>query len=453
MKTQRLLVAMFTALMALQPACADDVYDFFKAYLRGTATAYPASKKKLSLKEVQLNSVNIWKSWRRAVRKTESDTLAGMKKDSTAFTGKWRLPPDLENDATMNFTWFSKGNRPSTGYPMFIYLHGSGPKDQEYANGLKLTHAFNDAPSVYFVPQIPNEGGYYRWWQKAKVWAWRKVLRLALASGDINPDKIYFTGISEGAYGTQRLTAFFADYLAGGGAMAGGEPLKNAPAENYANTSFLLLTGDHDTGFYRNTLTKYTLEAFDSLEKTHKKQNDSIYTHRVELIPNRGHSIDYTTATPWLVKHTRNPYPKYVAWEDYDMDGCRRNGFYNLYVNESPCKDADARVFYEETIKGDTIWLNVQNAAYSTVEKDNVWGIELKFKRKYTPVSTGKITVYLNRSLVNISHRITLIANGKTAFSGKVYENTATMVNSCAAFGDPRRIYTAQIDIDLSKNE
>ena len=64
------------------------------------------------------------------------------------------------------------------------------------------------------------------------------MLRLAFASGDIDPDRIYITGISEGAYGTQRLASFFADYLAGGGAMAGGEPLKNAPAENLANTPF-----------------------------------------------------------------------------------------------------------------------------------------------------------------------------------------------------------------------
>lgn len=447
---RKICIASVIALTAFTHASADDVYDFFKAYLRGNATAYPMSKKKLSLKEVQQNTTYVWKTWRRAVKKIETDTLAAMTKDSLSVTGKWRLPPDLENDATMNFTWFSKGNRPSTGYPMFIYLHGSGPKDQEYANGLKLTRKFKDAPSVYFVPQIPNEGGYYRWWQKAKIWAWRKVLRLALASGDINPDKIYFTGISEGAYGTQRLTAFFADYLAGGGAMAGGEPLKNAPAENYANTAFSLMTGDHDTGFYRNQLTTYTLDALNKLAAESKSHGDSLYTHNVQLIPGRGHSIDYTTTTPWLAKYTRNPYPKYVAWEDFAMDGCRRDGFYNLFISESPCKDDDARVFYEEEIKGDTITLNVKNVAYSTTEKDNVWGIELKFKRDYSPVSNGKVIVFLNRSLVNLNNRLTLIANGKVAFSGKVSENLATMVNSCAAFGDPRRIYTAQIEVDLS---
>ena len=427
-------------------AGADDVYDFFKAWLKGTAKTYEGSRKKLSVKEVQLNSVAVWKSWRRALRKIEPDTLGRMNKDSLTYAGKWRLPPELENNATMNFTWFSKGARPSAGYPMFLYLHGSGPREQEYANGLKLTRSFNDAPSVYFVPQIPNEGGYYRWWQRAKVWAWQKLLRLALASGDVDPDRIYITGISEGAYGTQRLTSFFADYLAGGGAMAGGEPLKNAPAENLANTPFSLLTGDHDTGFYRNTLTKYAKEAFDSLSAAH----DSLYKHNIQIIPGRGHAIDYSTTTPWLAAHTRNPYPKYVAWENFEMDGCRRDGFYNLYVSEHPSTQAGERVFYEETIKGDTINLRVEKVEYTTTEKDNVWGIEMKFKRKYTPVDGGRLTVYLNRSLVNLGHRLTVMVNGKQAFSGKVQENLSSMVNSCAAFGDPRRIYTAQIDVSLA---
>ncbi len=132
------------------------------------------------------------------------------------------------------------------------------------------------------------------------------------------------------------------------------------------------------------------------------------------------------------------------------MDGCRRDGFCNLYVVEPPATEAGERVFYEETIKGDTINLRVEKVEYTTTEKDNVWGIEMRFKRKYTPVEGGRLTVYLNRSLADLSHRLTVMVNGRQAFSGKVQENLSSMVNSCAAFGDPRRIYTAQIDVSLA---
>lgn len=434
-------------LLGFLPANADDVYDFFKAYLNGKASTYTSSSKKLKPKDVQRSLVNVWKSWKRALAKTETDTMHHMTRDSMTFSGKWRVPPELEPNATLNFTYFSKGNRPSTGYPLIVYLHGSGPRATEYSTGLTLTRGFKDAPCVYFVPQIPNEGGYYRWWQRGKVWAWKRLLRNVMALGDIDPDKIYFMGISEGAYGTQRLTSFFADYLAGGAALAGGEPLKNAPPENYANTAFMLMTGDHDSGFYRNTLTQYTAEALDRLAQAHP----GLYTHDVRLIEGKGHSLDYSVASPWLVKHKRNPYSKYVAWEDFKMDDCRRGGFYNIWVNSSPNDDDDGRTFYEETISGDTINLVVDTVDYTTAEKDKVWGIEMRFSKKFNHATHGSLTIYLNRALVDLDHRITVIVNGKMVYNGRPEENIASMVNSCARYGDRRRIFTAQIDVEIGK--
>ena len=69
----------------------------------------------------------------------------------------------------MPYCWGMKG-AVETGaeLPLFLYLHGSGPKEREWSTGLKICRNFDDAPSVYFIPQIPNEGDYYRWWQKAK---------------------------------------------------------------------------------------------------------------------------------------------------------------------------------------------------------------------------------------------------------------------------------------------
>lgn len=319
-----LLIAIFS-LTDVCFAAAGDIDDFFVSFLKGEQTVFE-SNKKVSRREIQRMRVEIWTAWREAVNENEEFKLAKMDKDTVVSAGKWKLPPELENNAVMNFTLFNKGKKPLTGYPLFLYLHGSGPKEKEYARGLELTKGFNDAPSVYFVPQIPNEGGYYRWWQRAKIYAWERLLRLAMVSGDYNPDKIYIVGISEGAYGTQRLTSYFADYLAGGGAMAGGEPLKNAPAVNCANTAFSLITGSYDAGFYRNTLTGYTAEAFDELAQG----KDSMYMHRIELIPGKGHSIDYSTTTPWLSQFTRDPYPKYVSWENFPVDGCYRKGFHNL---------------------------------------------------------------------------------------------------------------------------
>ncbi len=328
---------------------------------------------------------------------------------------------------------------------MYLYMHGSGDKNNEWKNGIRFaTELFEDAPSVYFIPQIPNTGNYYRWYQKSKQFAWEKLLRLALASGQIDPNKIYFFGISEGGYGSQRLASFYADYLAGAGPMAGGEPLKNAPVENCRNIAFSLRTGANDNGFFRNTLTQYTKDEFDRLQSA----NPGSFEHNIQLIPGMGHGIDYSPTTPWLKNYTRDPYPKTVSWENFEMDGLYRDGFYNLYVNERSNNDANSRSYYEMSITGNAITLNVQTVKYQTTETNS--GIDMKFAKTYTPATKGKITVYLSPELVDMAQPVTLTVNGKTAFNDNVGLDTKHLINSCGIFFDPERLYPAAIEVDLS---
>jgi hypothetical protein len=76
---------------------------------------------------------------------------------SRANITTWALPDSLEPNARMNFYLGAKGEKPKDGYPVFIYLHGSGPRENEWATGLRLARMFQDGPSMYIVPQIPQE--------------------------------------------------------------------------------------------------------------------------------------------------------------------------------------------------------------------------------------------------------------------------------------------------------
>lgn len=404
-----------------------------------------SSSESVSADRITEAQEEIWALWQRAVTASDTAGLPDLLPLSDSSTGRWTLPKSLEPDAVMQYYWGSKGEEPESGYPMFLYLHGSGPKDREWANGYRFGNSFDDAPSVYFIPRIPNEGGWYRWWQKSKQYAWEKLLRHALASGRIDPDRIYFFGISEGGYGSQRLASFYADYLAGAGPMAGGEPLKNAPAENCSGIAFSLRTGAEDAGFYRNILTSYTASAFDSLQNVFP----DLYTHDIELIPGAGHHIDYTRTSPWLAGYTRNPYPKYVCWENFEMDGRYRDGFYNIRVEERSNLDASSRTRYEMTIRGNWIDIRTDIVEYTATETDPLFGIEMKFDRMYTPARKGKFTVYLNDSLVNPSEDVKVTVNGRVAFEGRLEATIGNMVSSCALFSDPRRIYPYAVHIDI----
>lgn len=334
-------------------------------------------------------------------------------------------------------------------YPFYIYMHGSGPKASEWATGLKLVQGFDDSPSAYFVPQIPNEGEYYRWWQKSKQWVWNKLLRQIMLKNDfIDHNRIYMFGISEGGYGSQRLASFYADYLAGAGPMAGGEPLVNAPAENLRNTAFSFHTGDKDFMFLRNELTAVAASTLDSLQA---KYPDG-YVHNVVLEPDRGHSIDYSVTTPWLKRHVRNPYPKHVNWENFEMDGWYRNGFYNLYVSQRSNPDEQSRTYYQLDIDGNNIDVKVDLVTYKVAKEDKRFGfsIGVLFDKTYVPATSGIFTIYLNDQLIDLSKKVNLTVNDKKVFSGKLMLDIKNVVNSCTRYFDRSRLYPAAITVDLS---
>jgi predicted esterase len=426
---------------------ADEAYvSYFEKRLNGEdhGALYTAGTA-LTADRVALARDTVWNSWRAANRAFAEDKLIALNPLNQTHSGRFDLTA-YEPKAIMPYYYGTKGAaRPEAGWPLFVYMHGSGPKESEWNNGFVLGSRFGDAPSAYFIPQIPNEGGYYRWWQRAKQEAWERLLRQAYLSGEIDPNRVYFFGISEGAYGSQRLASFYADYLAAAGPIAGGEPLENAPAENCANIGFSLRTGANDLGFCRNELTQAALEEFDRLEAEHP----GYYEHNIQVVPGATHtSIDYNPTTPWMKNYTRNPWPKYFFWEDFAMDGRYRDGFYNLAVVERS-DDGSARSCYEMTIADNTVDLKVSTMTAEVTARTSKWDLPLKWAKTYTPATKGRVIVYLNDKLVDLSRPVKILVNGREAFNGMVELNTANLVNSCATFFDPERLFPAAVEVTV----
>lgn len=392
----------------------------------------------------------VWQEW--CTAQAAADTLPWPAQDSLslAHTVRWHLPDALEAHADMDFYGGTKGDKPQGGYPLLLYLHGSGPRDMEWATGLKLCQMFDDAPSVYAIPRIPREDRY-RWYPQSKQWAWEHLIRQAFTRPDIDPARIYLFGISEGGYGSQRLASFYADYLAGAGPMAGGEPLINAPAENLSHTAFSFVTGMKDFMFCRNLLTAATCHALDSLADRYPGQ----YLHRIRMPENMGHGVDYRITTPWLVRYSREAQPKAFRWENFEMDGVKRNSFYNLEVlDEQP----DVRTCYDVDIHDNTVRICVRHVTYETTFTDPQWGIPMLFKRHLSPAPHGRLRIWLSEELVNLNRPVTVVVDAGATVPGSVVTHEQplqlthesvhkAMQQSCTLWGDPLRLFPAYVEV------
>ena len=169
----------------------------------------------------------IWEIWKRANvgRLTTWPTIgANQAKDSLL----WFLPTGKKT----LFAIYKKGSRPAGGYPLFINLHGGGTmpeakdawgslvNNREWKAAKYLGTKYADTPSLYFVPRMADDRRG-RWYHKGEQTEFIRAWQLGVLSGDIDPNKTYIMGISEGGYGSFRMGPFFADYFAGAGPMAG----------------------------------------------------------------------------------------------------------------------------------------------------------------------------------------------------------------------------------------
>ena len=443
MKTKSILILGASLIVHLSAYAQTDIKQHFAQHLQGNKAPYTNSHQ-IRWREVESHRAAVWQAWCETNQGFEEDKLPALRPLNTD-TLSWPLPQELEPNAVMPYYYGTKGDKPEEGWPLYLYIHGSGPKTHEWSTGYILCSRFDDAPSLYFIPQIPNEGEYYRWWQRAKLFAWERLLRQAFVSGEVNARRIYIFGISEGGYGGQRLASYYADYLAAAGPMAGGEIPSDAPAENCGHIGFSLRTGANDFMFARDLLTTRTHELFDSLQQCYPTE----YRHHVELIPGRGHGIDYSPTTPWLSHFTRTVHPRHFVWEDFPMDGLYRRGFYNIAVHERDTTGGNERTRYEMTIKGNTIDLTMERVTYEAVEREPYWGIPTKQVKHYEPAATGRFTLYLSDDMVDFTQKVTIIVNGKRVYHGKVKPDTRHLINSCTTFFDPERVYAAGIEVEL----
>lgn len=415
---------------------------YFDSQLRGDTVEAPGFS--IEADGIADASRLVWEQWQLANRRLDEPRLA-------APQGSW---PTTGGD--MKYLFMRKGEEmPENGLPLYIFLHGSGPNDYEFAVGADWCTKFDDSPSMYFIPRSPQGGSGCRWYQPSRQIAWERLLRQAFLSDSIDANRVYMLGISEGGYGSQRLASFYPDYLAGAGPIAGGEPTYNCDPANTATMAYCQQTGENDFMFGRSIIVGRAKEHWDSLAAAHP----GYYAHKIDLQPGRGHGCDYTLTTPWLKQYRRNPCPAYFYWErqaigNVNGEGARaRRSAYNIVVEEglNGASDSLRRDAYEMTVDGNTINLRILDVTITPCAEVTVhgWTMNSEARRTAVPARSGRVRIYLDNRIVDLSKPVTVKVNGRRRFHGRVALDGRNMLESVAEFFDPERIFPASVTVSV----
>ncbi|WP_200947208.1 dienelactone hydrolase family protein [Rhizobacter sp. Root404] len=152
--------------------------------------------------------------------------LIGMTAAAALLPGCAATAPLLAGEQTRTFTgvirksvewrylvWMPEAaDRPAAGWPLLIFLHGSGERGTDLARVKahgppKYAAAGRRFPFVLVAPQLPEE----RQWDPDAIEALRADL---IARGPIDPDRVLLTGMSLGGHGTWDYAVEYPDRLA-----------------------------------------------------------------------------------------------------------------------------------------------------------------------------------------------------------------------------------------------
>ena len=113
-------------------------------------------------------------------------------------------------------------DRPETGWPMVLFLHGAGERgndlDRVCKHGPpKLVAQGRTFPFVLVSPQCPA----HQWWHTDMLNA---LVDEVVAGRDVDENRIYVTGMSMGGFGTWSLALAYPDRFAAIAPICGGGP-------------------------------------------------------------------------------------------------------------------------------------------------------------------------------------------------------------------------------------
>lgn len=318
----------------------------------------------------------------------------------------------------MKFKAITYGEKPSDGRSLYISMHGGGAthkrvNDQQWDNQIRL---YKPEEGVYVAPRAPWND-WNMWFKPGMDEFFEMLIQAAVATMDVNPDKVYLMGYSAGGDGAWRMAPRMADRWAAASMMAGhpGE----ASQVSLRNTPFMIWMGENDSAYDRNKLAVKHGAIMDSLQQA----DNEGYIHETHIIKGKGHWMDRVdaAAVPWMAQYKRNPYPTKVVWRQEEVT---RKAFYWLSVPEEECRHK-AMVVAEI----DKNVINISESDYS------------------------RLIIYLNDEMVDLNKPVVVNYKGKKVFKGKLPRTIANMARTLAERGDLRYMFPAMVEVELPKTK
>ncbi len=364
----------------------------------------PFAQKNLTADEAAKAATLLESQWREQMKQLHKEAL----ENETFKRGRLQ----------MKFKAITYGEKPADGRSLYISMHGGGAthkrvNDQQWDNQIRL---YKLQEGVYVAPRAPWDD-WNMWFKPGMDEFFEMLIQAAVATMDVNPDKVYLMGYSAGGDGVWRMAPRMADRWAAASMMAGhpGEALQ----VSLRNTPFMIWMGENDSAYDRNKLAVKHGAIMDSLQQA----DNEGYIHETHIIKGKGHWMDRVdaAAVPWMAKYKRNPYPNKIVWRQEEVT---RPAFYWLSVPEKECR-------HKATV-------------IAEIDKNVIEISESDYSR---------LTICLNDEMVDLDKPVTVRYKGEKVFKGKLNRTIGNMARTLDERDDLRYMFPAMVEVELQKTK
>lgn len=346
-------------------------------------------------------------------------------------------------EATMRYDLRRIGDKPETGYPLYIAMHGGGSSDTPDANDeqweeMKTYYSDSLDCGIY----VAVRGVRDTWdthFNPESYPLYDRLIRYMILTEDVDPNRVYLEGFSAGGDGVYAIGARMADCFAALN-MSSGHP-NDIEVLNLYRTPIQLQAGEYDDMYDRNTVTAEYGLRLDAYQELYGG-----FDHRTLIHYDCGHNYD---------DYQRDPIPVMSdvgAWlEDDDRSHEEVDSFPPDYMDQFTRDPLPEDILWDLGTRADSreveSWYYLK-APYTT----NAGLIRAAYDRDVNAVVVetdgveGEFSILLNEEMVDFSRLVILSVNDEETVLDLTPDRRVLMETTTQR-GDPNYQFEAEVMI------
>jgi pimeloyl-ACP methyl ester carboxylesterase len=300
-----------------------------------------------------------------------------------------------------------RGDRP---FPLLVYLSGGSGFAMDGVNTAEDVVSGSDYLVLY-----PQASGL--WWEKDATWHFADTLDEVLHTFNVDTDRIYIAGFSNGATGALYFAELWPHRFAAVTSLMGAGTCNEQVAPllgNVKHVPVLLVHGEQDPLIP----SRCSSETNEALRNAGADTNPEFH-----ILKNREHDITLETddalTLPFLAGKKRRAFPPSLAFRVAHPDYAR-----NYWIEADPKAQASGSVD-------------------AKIEPDNTL--------KITAHDADRVTLYLRPDLFPKPGPVRIVLNKKVAFQGEIGSDCGLLERTATTAGDAQMGASDRKEFDLRK--